>query len=123
MSNDTTYRQKTLRMPGTPRPMRKSAMLPNETQQIMEDFGGSMLEREYVIRRIRKHVPNRFAEQVRAYQRENGEELMTDEEFEETDVRDLMGYISYQGKQVRVVTGCYGDVEVWRIDTTNEWED
>jgi hypothetical protein len=82
-----------------------------------------MLDQEHVIRRIRKHVPNRFAERVREYQRESGEEEMTDEQFEEEDgIRDLMGYISYQGKQVRVVTGCYGDVEVWRIDTTNEWE-
>lgn len=114
--------QRTLRMPGTPRPVRRSAMLPNERAPIMTDFGGSMTDREHVIRRIRAHVPNRFAEQVREYQREKGEPLMTDAEYEEGNgIRDLMGYIRYEGRTVRVVTGGYGDVEVWRIDTTDEW--
>lgn len=117
--------QKTLRMPGTPRPIRRSAMLPNETAYIMTDFGGSMTEREHVIRRIRAHLPNRYAEQVREMQREfgsPGESLVTDQEYEEQGgFRDLMGYISYEGRACRVVTGGYGDVEVWRIDTMNEW--
>jgi hypothetical protein len=97
-------------------------MSPNETAFIMTSFGGGMTNRERVIRRIRAHVPNRHAEQVRAYQRERGEPLMTDEEFEERGgIRDLMGYIRYGGVTVRVVTGGYGDVEVWRMDTTDEW--
>lgn len=112
-----------LRMPGTPRPLRRSAMLPNETALIMTDYGGSTTDREHVIRRIRAHIPNRYAEQLREMQRNLGEEPMTDEEYERMDgIRDLMGYIRYEGGTVRVVTGGYGDVEVWRIDTMNEWE-
>lgn len=115
--------QKRLRMPGTPRPIRRSILLPNETSHVMIDFGGAMSEREHVIRRIRAHVPNRYAEQVREMQREDGEPLMSDEEYEAQDgIRDLMGYIRFEGKTVRVVTGGYGDVEVWRI-AMDEWDE
>ena len=97
-------------------------MLPNETAYVMTDFGGGMTDGERVIRRIRAHVPNRYAEQVREWQREQGAALISDAEFEaDGGFRDLMGYISYEGKTVRVVTGGYGDVEVWRIDTADEW--
>lgn len=114
--------QKSLHMPGTPR--QRITYLPNETANIMIGFGGEVTDGEYVIRRIRAHTPNRYAEQLREMQREDGEEEWTDAEFEDRDgVRDLMGYIHYQGKTVRVVTGGYGDVEVWRIDHANEWED
>lgn len=115
--------QTRLRMPGTPRPKRPSQLLPNETAYVMTGFGGSMTEREHVIRRIRAHKPNRYAEQVREWQREAGEPLVSDEEYEaQVGFRDLMGYITYESKTVRVVTGGYQDVEVWRIDHMGEWE-
>src|SRR5690348_15837904 len=93
------YQERTLRMPGTPRPNRRSVMLPNETASVMIGFDGSMTEREHVIRRIRAHTPNRFPEQVREWQREQGLTPISDAEYEAQDgARDLMGYITYEGK-------------------------
>lgn len=74
-----------------------SKKYPNESASIMVVSGCFTEDR--TVSRIREHVPNRYGADAEA-----------------RDLVDLIGYVSLEGKRVRVCSGYWGDVEIWKLD-------